>query len=53
MIKVQRVLTAIVEPVLRPIRRIIPTAQVGGVGLDLSVLVVFLLIDVVLLPLFR
>ena len=52
-IKVQRVLTAIVEPVLRPIRRIIPTAQVGGVGLDLSVLVLFLLIDVVLLPLFR
>lgn len=52
-IKVQRVLTAIVEPVLRPIRRIIPTAQVGGVGLDLSVLVLFLVIDVVLLPLFR
>jgi YggT family protein len=52
-IKVQRVLSAIVEPVLRPIRRIIPTAQVGGVGLDLSVLVLFLVIDVVLLPLFR
>jgi YggT family protein len=52
-IKVQRVLTAIVEPVLRPIRRIIPTANVGGVGLDLSVLVLFLVIDVVLLPLFR
>jgi YggT family protein len=52
-IRVQRVLSAIVEPVLRPIRRIIPTAQVGGVGLDLSVLVLFLLIDVVLLPLFR
>jgi YggT family protein len=52
-IKVQRVLSAIVEPVLRPIRRIIPTANVGGVGLDLSVLVLFLVIDVVLLPLFR
>ena len=52
-IKVQRVLTVIVEPVLRPIRRIIPTAQVGGVGLDLSVLVLFLVIDVILLPLFR
>lgn len=49
-IKVQRVLTAIVEPVLRPIRRIIPTAQVGGVGLDLSVLVLFLVIRVILIP---
>ena len=52
-IKVQRVLSAIVEPVLRPIRRVIPTAQVGGVGLDLSVLVLFLVIDVILLPLLR
>ena len=50
---VVRVLDAITEPVLRPIRRIIPTAQVGGVGLDLSVLVLFLVIDVILLPLFR
>ena len=37
-IKVQRVLTAIVEPVLKPVRRIIPTARLGGAGLDLSVL---------------
>jgi YggT family protein len=47
-IKVQRVLTKIVEPVLRPVRRIIPTAQIGGVGIDLSVLVLFLVIDVVI-----
>jgi YggT family protein len=47
-IKVQRVLTAIVDPVLRPIRRIIPTAQVGGVGLDLSVLVLFLLVELII-----
>jgi YggT family protein len=47
-IKVQRVLTVIVEPVLRPIRRIIPTAQIGGVGIDLSVLILFLVIDVVI-----
>jgi len=47
-IKVQRVLTAIVDPVLRPIRRVIPTAQVGGVGLDLSVLVLFLLVELII-----
>lgn len=51
--KVQRVLSAICDPVLNPVRRIIPTARVGGVGLDLSVLVVFLVVEVILLPLFR
>jgi uncharacterized protein YggT (Ycf19 family) len=39
--------------VLKPVRRVIPTARIGGVGLDLSVLIVFLVIDVILLPLFR
>ncbi len=51
--KVQNVLSAICEPVLRPIRRIIPPVQVGGVGLDLSVLVVFLVISAILIPLFQ
>jgi YggT family protein len=50
--KIQGVLSAICEPVLRPIRRIIPPVQVGGVGLDLSVMVVFLIVLVVLIPLF-
>jgi YggT family protein len=49
-IKVQRVLTSLVEPVLRPIRRVIPMARVGGVGLDLSVLILFLVIQVILIP---
>jgi YggT family protein len=49
-IKVQRVLTSMVEPVLRPIRRVIPVARVGGVGLDLSVLILFLVIQVILIP---
>ena len=44
--KIQRVLASICEPVLRPIRRLIPPVQVGGVGLDLSVLIVFLVIEV-------
>ena len=47
-IKVQRVLARICEPVLRPVRRLIPPVRVGGVGLDLSVLVVFLVIEVLL-----
>jgi YggT family protein len=50
--RIQHVLSAICEPVLRPVRRIIPPVRVGGVGLDLSVLIVFLVISAVLIPLF-
>jgi YggT family protein len=32
---------AIVEPLARPIRRVLPPLQIGGVGLDLSILVLF------------
>jgi len=35
-IKVQKILAAVCEPVLRPVRKIIPPVRVGGVGLDLS-----------------
>ncbi len=43
-IRIHAALGRICEPVLRPVRRIIPPVRVGGVGLDLSVLVVFLVI---------
>jgi YggT family protein len=46
--KVQAALARVCEPVLRPVRRIIPPVRVGGVGLDLSVLVVFLVIEVLI-----
>jgi YggT family protein len=48
--KVNRVLSSICDPVLRPIRRIIPPARIGGVGLDLSVLILFLVIQFILIP---
>jgi len=35
----KRVLAALTEPVLRPLRTILPRPNVGGVGIDLSVLV--------------
>lgn len=34
----------IVTPVLEPLRRVMPPLRFGGVGLDLSVLVVFFLV---------
>ena len=52
-LKIQRVLGKICEPVLRPVRRLIPPVQVGGVGLDLSVLIVFLVITVLTNTVFR
>ncbi|HEX7460390.1 MAG TPA: YggT family protein [Acidimicrobiales bacterium] len=51
--KIQRVLASICEPVLRPVRRLIPPVQVGGVGLDLSVIIVFLVISVLTSTVFR
>ena len=51
--KIQRVLGKICEPVLRPVRNLIPPVQVGGVGLDLSVLIVFLVISVLTNTVFR
>jgi YggT family protein len=51
--KVQKVLASICEPVLRPVRKVIPPVQVGGVGVDLSVLIVFLVISVLTNTVFR
>ena len=39
-------LYSITEPVLGPIRRVIPPLGMGGMGLDLSPIVVFLLVAV-------
>jgi len=51
--KLNRVLSAICNPVLNPIRKVIPPARIGGVGLDLSVLILFLVIQVILIPVLR
>jgi YggT family protein len=51
--KVIHGLDAITEPVLRPVRRILPPIRAGGMGIDLSILVVVLVAQIVLLPLLR
>ena len=43
-LKIQAVLARICEPVLRPVRRIIPPIRAGGANLDLSVLMVWVVI---------
>jgi YggT family protein len=45
---VRSVLFTVTEPVLAPVRRLLPPVRMGGMGLDLSVTVVFLVILVAL-----
>lgn len=45
------VLYSLTEPVLGPVRRILPPLSFGGAGLDLSPIVVLLVVRVLLLPL--
>jgi len=49
---VQRGLGRVCDPVLNLVRRFLPPARIGGMGLDFSVLIVILVIEIVLLPLF-
>jgi YggT family protein len=41
MAAVARVLYALTEPILAPLRAILPPMQMGGMGLDLSPMIVF------------
>ncbi len=43
-----RVVNKVTDPVLRPVRRILPPARIGGTGLDLSPLVVSIVIIIIM-----
>ena len=43
----RRALGTVTEPVLRPLRQILPRPQVGGVGIDFSVLVAIIILDII------
>jgi YggT family protein len=45
-----RLLDRLTEPVLRPVRRILPPVRAGGMGIDLSVMVVILVAQIVVIP---
>ena len=44
MATVRSVLFTITEPILAPVRRMLPPARIGGMGLDLSFMIVVLII---------
>jgi YggT family protein len=41
------VIYTITEPVLAPVRKVLPPLRVGGVSIDLAFIVVFLLIGII------
>jgi YggT family protein len=47
---INHVLYRLSEPVLGPVRRILPPLRAGGMGIDLSFIVVFLGIQLVVIP---
>lgn len=49
--RVVSALDKLTEPVLAPVRRVLPQVRLGGMALDLSPLVVLLVIQFVVLPL--
>ncbi|MGH9093130.1 MAG: YggT family protein [Acidimicrobiales bacterium] len=51
LVPVNTVLYRLSEPVLAPVRRLIPPARLGGMGLDVSFIIVFLGIQLVVIPL--
>ncbi|MGH9098862.1 MAG: YggT family protein [Acidimicrobiales bacterium] len=51
--RIVRVLDIVTEPVLRPVRRILPPIRAGGMGIDLSIIVVIVVAELVVIPLLR
>jgi YggT family protein len=50
---VYRFVYAVTEPVMGPIRRVMPGARVGGMGLDFSPIIVLLVLQIFLIPIVR
>jgi len=44
---IKRILGRLTEPVLRPLRAIIPRPSIGGVGIDFSVLVAIIGLEII------
>jgi YggT family protein len=51
--RVVSALDTVIEPVLRPIRRVLPPIRAGGMGIDLSFIVVIVVAELIVIPLLR
>ena len=46
---VVRALDRVTEPILRPIRRLLPPVRAGGMAIDLSIIIAILLLEIVVI----
>ena len=53
MASIYNVVYSVTEPVLGPIRRVMPTVGFGGMGLDLSPIIVLLGLQLIIIPILR
>ena len=51
--RVVRLLSLVTEPVLRPVRRILPPIRAGGTGIDLSIIIVIIGLQILVVVLNR
>ncbi len=51
--QLERALGVVTEPVLRPIRRLLPPVRIGAQSLDLSFIAVILVAQIIVIPLLR
>jgi YggT family protein len=50
MASIYSILYSLTEPVLAPMRRMIPALRMGGMGLDISPIIVFLVLQLLVIP---
>lgn len=53
MASIYSIVYSLTEPVLGPIRRLMPGIGVGGMGLDLSPIIVILLVQLIVVPILQ
>jgi YggT family protein len=53
MASIYNIVYAVTEPVLGPLRRMMPSVGFGGMGLDLSPIIVILALQLILIPILR
>lgn len=51
--RVRSALSVVTEPVLRPVRRLVPPIRTGGGAIDLSVLIVIIVAELIIIPVLR
>jgi YggT family protein len=45
---VVRALSAVTDPILKPLRRVLPPLNLGGMGIDLSPIIVLVVLEIIL-----